>query len=73
MVSELPQNAKHDRIIIFHKKSSVFDQKVTIVPNPLYVGSFQPPGGALGGLKSMKFSQNSEKIRPIFTILRECL
>ena len=40
--------------MIFHKTSSAFDQKVTIVPNPLYVGSFQPPRRALGEQKSLQ-------------------
>ena len=30
-----------------HEILSTFDQKLRNVPNPLYVGSFQPPGGAL--------------------------
>ena len=54
-------------MIKFYEISSTFDQKVTIVPNPLYVGSFQPPRRALGEQKSVqnrtKWVQKWQKCR----------
>ena len=58
---------KHDKTMKFYENLSTFDQKVTIVPNPLYVGSFQPPRRALGEQKSVqnrtKWVQKWQKCR----------
>ena len=56
-----PKCIKHDKMMKFHEILSTFDQKLTMVPNSLYVGSFQPPGGALGGTKSVQTPPKSVK------------